>query len=215
MKKKLVLSILGMAALSSFGQGVIRLDTYNTYGPYVTYGAGSDGALGTGLSSAYTMGIYYWNALGNFVGSTAADPTRDPFIAGSFGYADPTTLGNYVLGTGLGSTAVFGFGGTPGAAYSGFDWAVPIVPGPTGGATITLIIVAYEGASYDTAIYRSHSAPFTIVTSDASSPDPVKTGSAMPWCGVFPVPEPSTFAFVLLGGGAWLCYRCRRARIVR
>jgi len=199
MKKKLLLSILGTAAASAFGQGVIKLDNYNTYGPYVVYGSGSDGALGIGVTSAWTMGVYYWNVMGNFVGSTAADPT---------GYADPSTLGSYVLGTGAGSTAAFGYAGLNGTAMAGAAWAVPGTSS-SGGDVVTLIIVAYEGSSYAEAFYRAHSAPFTLVTSDAASPSPVKTGSAMPGFGVFPVPEPSTFAFVGLGGAALLFSRRR------
>ena len=200
MKKKLLLSILGMAAVSSFGQGVIRLDNYSTYGPYVTYGAGFGGLRGTGLGAGWTMGLFYWNAVGNFTGSTIADP---------IGWMDPTTLGNYRLGTGTGSTAAFGYAGMPGAAYSPVAWAVPIAPGPAGGATITLIIVAYEGASYQSAFLRTHSAPFTLVTSDTSSPSTIRTGTAMQAFSINS-PEPSTFAFVCLGGGASLLFRRRR-----
>ena len=202
MKKKWLFSIVGITALSAFGQGAIRLDNYNTYGPYVTYGAGADGALGAGLTSAYTMGLYYWNALGNYVASTAADSSE---------IAIPSTLGNYVLGTGLGSTAAFGYAGQNGAAFSGPTWIVPIAPSPTGGATITLIIVAYEGASYDTAAYRCHSAAFTLVTSDTSSPSTISTGTAMPGFSAVWIPEPSTLAFAGLGGAAWLLFRRRRA----
>jgi hypothetical protein len=42
MKKKLFLSILGMVAVSSFGQGYIALDNYNSAThPLVTYGGGA------------------------------------------------------------------------------------------------------------------------------------------------------------------------------
>jgi len=202
MKKKLLLSILGMAAISSFGQGVIRLDTYNTYGPYVTYGAGWGELIGTGLGAEWTMGLYYWNALGNFTGSTLSDPA---------GFADPTTLGSYLLGTGPGSTATFGYAGTLGTAYSGPAWSVPIAPGPAGGATITLMIVAYIGSSYTTAWDRNHSAPFTLVTSDSSSPSTIRTGTAMPGFAVPMFPEPSTLALAGLGGAALFFFRRHRA----
>ena len=188
---------IALAAVSSFGQGVIRLDNYDSYGPYVTYGIGWGALTGTGLGSSWTMGFYYWNALGDYTASTVADPG---------GFALPTTLGNYVLATGPGSTATFGYGGQNGAAYSGSAWTVPIVPGPTGGATITLMIVAYEGSSDATAFQRGHSAPFTLVTSDATSPSPIETGTAMPASSVNNFPEPSTLALAGLGACLWMAW---------
>jgi len=205
MKKTLALAIVGLAAgltTSSYGQGALRVDNYDTSGPYITYGPGTDGTAGTGLNSSYTMGIYIWNALGNFVGSTLADPT---------GSADPTTLGSYILGTGAGSTAPFGYGGIPGAARAGTAWAVPIVPGPTGGATITLIAVAYEGASYQPALYRGHSAAFSLITSDTTSPAPIQISTAFSVFSVVPVPEPTTLALGGLGGLALLLMRRKKA----
>ena len=207
MKKTLALAIVGLAAglsTSSYGQGAIKLDNYTTYGPNITYGPGTDGTPGTGLNSAYTMGVYYWNALGTFVGSTLADPT---------GMADPTTLGSYLLGTGSGSTAPFNFGGVPGEAYSGPAWVVPIAPSPTGGATITLMIVAYEGPSYmdPTTLYRGHSAPFTLVTSDTTAPATIAVGTAFAVFGTHPVPEPTTLALGGLGGLALLLLRRKQS----
>ena len=87
-----------MAVASAFGQGFINLDNYNYPGGIVTYGAGFPlngvsgplGTPGTGVNSAWTMGIYW--ALGT------------PSIS------DPASIGTPVaplaLGTGLGSTAV-------------------------------------------------------------------------------------------------------------
>jgi len=98
MKKKLLLSILGMAVASAFGQGFINLDNYNYPGGIAAYGnnvplngvSGPLGTLGTGVNSAWTIGIYW--ALGT------------PSIS------DPASIGTPVaplaLGTGLGSTAV-------------------------------------------------------------------------------------------------------------
>lgn len=209
MKKSIALAIVGLAAglsTSSYGQGAIKLDNYNTSGPYIAYGPGTDGTAGTYLNSAYTMGIYYWNALGNFTGSTAADPT---------GMADPATLGSYLKGTGAGSTAQFESTtfGTLGTALASSAWAVPIVPGPTGGATITLMVVAYEGPSYTdpSTLYRGHSAAFTLVTSDTTSPAPIKIGNAFQVFGVAPVPEPTTLALGGLGGLALLLLRRKQS----
>jgi len=208
MKKTIVLGMIGLAAsmVSSYGQGAIHLDNYDSSGPYVTYGAGTDGTVGTGVSSAYTMGFYYWIAVGNFTGSTTADPS---------GTLDPATLGSYALATGAGSTAAMGYGGTGGAAYGASAWLVPITPGPSGGATLTLELIAYEGASYASALYRGHSAPFTILTSDTSSPTPNTTGAAMTGQGiglsVHPVPEPTTLALGGLGGLALLLLRRKQS----
>ena len=204
MKKSIVLAIVGLAAgmaTSSYGQGVILLDNYNTYGPYVTYGAGSDGTVGTGVNASYTMGLYYFNALGDNTGVVNFDPT---------GIALPNNLGNLLLGSGAGSTAAFGFGDTPGGALSGSAWVVPIVPGPTG-ATVTLMVVAYNGASYALATDRGHSAAFTIATSDSSSPTPVRIGTVMPAFSVAAVPEPTTMALAGLGGLSLLLFRRKQS----
>ena len=62
-------------------------------------------------AGSWTVGIYY--ALGNITGSVAADPSHT---------ANPTTLGAFTLGTGLGSTAHINDASTPAApgAYLGF-----------------------------------------------------------------------------------------------
>jgi hypothetical protein len=204
MKQTFFLSILGMAGVSALGQGVIRLDNYNTYGPLVTYGPGWGPLTGSGLGTGWTMGFYYWNALGDFTGSTAVDPG---------GMAVPTTLGNYVLATGPGSAAAFetSTAGLPGEAMAANGWLVPISPSPTGGATITLMVLAYTGSSYATAFGRGHSGPFTLVTSDISAPATVMTGTYMPAFSIYIVPEPSALAFAGLGAVAWPLFRRRRS----
>jgi PEP-CTERM motif len=204
MKKAIVLAIIGCAsavATSSYGQSVVFMNNYTSSGPYVTYGAGSDGTAGTKIGSAYTMGMYY--ALGNITGSIASDPT---------GIADPTTLGALLLATGAGSTAQFSASvfGTPGAAAAGAAWAVPGTSG-NGGETITLIIVAYEGASYGAASHRGHSNAFIMATSANTSPSPNLTGSAMPAFSTFTVPEPTTMALGGLGLASLLLFRRKHA----
>ena len=202
MKKSIVLAIVGLAAgmaTSSYGQGAIKLDNYNTYGPNVTYGAGSDGALGAGVNPSYTMGLYYFNASGNNTGFINFDPT---------GIANPTNLGSLFLGTGAGSTAAFGFGGMPGQALAGAAWAVP---GSLGGDLWTFMIVAYNGASYATATDRGHSAAFNLTTSAASNPTTVQIGSGMAAFSVFAVPEPTTLALAALGGLSLLLFRRKQS----
>jgi hypothetical protein len=207
MKKAIVLAIVGLAAgvASSYGQGAIKLDNYDTYGPNVNYGAGSDGAVGTGVTSAYTMGVYYWNAVGNFTGSTIADPS---------GVALPGSLGSYLLGTTANSSVQFASGTAAGFLGQAIGNGAFNVPGsdPNGGQVWTLMIVAYEGASYNAAAYRGHSAAFTLTLSAASNPTTVLTGTAMPGFSVFQaVPEPTTMALGGLGLASLLLFRRKQA----
>jgi PEP-CTERM motif len=209
MKKAIVLAIIGVAAAaatSSYGQGAIKLDNYDTYGPNVNYGAGSDGAVGTGVNSSYTMGVYYWNAVGDHTGGTASDPT---------GIALPGSLGSFLLGSGANSTAQFDSGtaaGYLGQAIGGGAFNIP-TSDVNGGQVWTLMIVAYEGASYNTAQYRGHSGAFNLTTSAASSPTTVLTGTAMPGFSVFAVavPEPTTMALGGLGLASLLLFRRKQA----
>jgi hypothetical protein len=209
MKKAIVLAIIGAAAVatSSYGQGAIKLDNYDTYGPNVNYGAGSDGTVGTGVNSSYVMGVYYWNAVGDFTGSTVADPT---------GKADPTTLGSYLLGTGANSSVNFDSGTAAGFLGQAIANGAYGIPGSlaAGGQVWTLMIVAYEGASYNAATYRGHSAAFTLTTSANSNPTTVLTGTAMPGFSVFAVgavPEPTTMALGGLGLASLLLFRRKQA----
>ena len=136
MKKSILLATVGLAVAvsSSFGVGSIMLDNYNTYGPYVTYGPGGAGPVGTGLGAAWTAGIYYAN--GDVLSLVTPDPT---------GIADPGALyAGFLLVTGPGSTAAFDFGGTAGTFRA--TQTLPIAGNP--GDTITAMVVAYDGPSY-------------------------------------------------------------------
>ena len=183
MKKSIVLAIVGLAAgmiPSSHGQGAIKLDSYDSYGPYVLYGAGGDGSIGTGVSSAYTVGLYFWNGPGNNVALIPFDFT---------GFAIPSSLNpNLILGTGSGSTAVCGYGATPGAYWSAANFYIP-GSDPNGGQTWTLMLIAYEGSSYASAPYRGHSAAFTVTTAAGASPSPTWVSAP-----IFIIPEPTTLA---------------------
>ena len=192
------------------GQGVIKLDNYDSYGPNVTYGQtgipanGTSGALGAqGAAVApgsWTVGVYFVSG----TVAVGADPS---------GTADPSTLsGGLVLGTGAGSTtplAGAAANNTPGQ-FIGNAWRIP-GSSPTGGQTYTLEIVAYSGADYASSSFRGHSAAFQVVTSANTAIQPNITGSSMPAFSVFSVPEPSVLALSSIGAAALMLVRRKKA----
>jgi len=208
MKKSLVLGILGLAvaAVTSYGQGYIILDNYfsnsGNYGPgFVNYGAGVaangvSGALGTvgaGLDSNWTVGLY-------FVGGTTA-------IVDPAGNGIPNA--GLALGTGTGSTAASGYSDVAGT----FSSATAFYSGSTAFTTITAEIVAYDSAasSYATALFRGHSAPFSMGTALFTAPSKPSVGDYFTTFQVTPVPEPTTLALGALGGLALLAFRRKQA----
>ena len=192
MKKSVLLGIIGLAAgaVSSYGQGFIALDNYNSSAhPLITFGAGSGGTVGAGLFGAtWTVGLYF--AAGNVTGS-----------------ADSTSGNGIPLGLNLGT------GGAAGGATTGFltgplagefsaasyFQASPLV----NGGTVTLEIVAYNGANYAASTIRGHSSAFTIAALPGTQ-FPNNVGDFMTAFGVTPVPEPTTLALAGLGGLASL-----------
>lgn len=195
MKKTLVATIIGLGVVAStFAQGRIVLDTYSTSPyPQITYGAGSGGPLNTPVNTAWTVGLYY--AVGNIVGSIAPDPS---------GVALPSDLGALTLATGVGSTA-------PIVATGWFTTTSPFsVPGTSADVSqaVTVMVVAYNGASYASSLVRGHSQAFSITTDVLGSGTSV--GSLMNSFQVLPVPEPSTFALAGLGLASLLIFRRRK-----
>src|SRR5208283_2994413 len=95
MKKSLLIGIISLAAgaATSFGQGFIWLDNYDsTAHPIISYGPGSGGSgpLGTG----FTVGMY--------IGAGALTLPSDPS-----GFADPSILNpSLVFASGAGGTAL-------------------------------------------------------------------------------------------------------------
>jgi len=190
MKKALVASILGLATVvSTFAQGRVNLDTYNNSPyPVIRYGANSGGILNNPINSTFTVGIYW--AAGAV--SVANDPS---------GFALPETLGALTLGTGLGSTSTII--STSGLFSSTSDF---VMSGLSSGSA-TIMIIAYNGASYASSSVRGHSAAFSIT--------PAQLGTApglggMPSFQVIGVPEPSTFALAGLGLASLLIFRRRK-----
>jgi hypothetical protein len=192
MKKTLVLGLLGVAlsVSSACAQGFIALDNYNSAAhPLVTFGAGAGGAIGTGLGAGWTAGLYF--ASGTVTLSSGNDVIGGPFV----------------LGTGLGSTASFAtsaFGELGQFAASDAFQASAVA-----GSTVSIVVVAYQGASYDNAAVRGHSAAFTM-TANAGTSFPLNAGDFMSAFSVTPVPEPSTFALAGLGSAAMLIFRRRK-----
>jgi len=214
MKKSILVGIIGLAAsaATTFGQGSIALNNYSTsILPHalqdVTYGAGSGGTLNAGINSSFTVGLYW--VVGSQVGAFAADPT---------GIAVPTSLfsgtGTLALGNGPGATGGFANATDTGGALGEYAPGSAFNPDGNGGETITLEIIAYNGASYASATVRGHSAAFTMVTA-AGTAGPQLSGQQETDGGfhVFSVavPEPSVLALSGLGGALLMFIRRKKA----
>lgn len=205
MKKSIILGIISLAAgvATAYGQGYIMLDNYFNLDAPVIYGPGIpangvSGALGTpgaGLSSAWTVGLYW------------APGTTGLSQAAGWGMPDASLT----LGTGLGSTVVMATQNAPG--FPGYYSSIhPFNSGSTLNTTLTLEIVVYPTAagSYANASYRIHSAAFTMPTAAVTSPDPPSTGDYMPG-QLFQTPEPTTLALGGLGLAALMLARRNKA----
>lgn len=215
MKKILVSAILGLAAIASVqAQSSIRLYSYGTSsdatpaGPThtgnIVYGAGSQGPIGTAvqLAHGYTVGVYY--ALGDV--TAAANSSIGGATTQAGANAGSLAASGLTLATGIGATAILGTDG------NGIYDNVPgyVIPGASGDQVVTLVLVAYNGASYETSALtgRGHSAAFTM-TALSSPAFPLLTGN---FAGGFAVtaPEPSTFALAGLGLASLLIFRRRK-----
>lgn len=200
MKKSLLLGIVGLAAgaVSSFGQGQIFLDNYNSSAhPLITYGTGAGGTFGEGLvGSQWTVGLYY------VVGTVAGDATAgNGLVSGQLG-----------LGTGTGSTVGF-----LGAGYAGQFASVPtfVASTATTATTITVEIIAYNGTSYADSTIRGHSTAFQMSANVPPIGTVLPVGDFMSTFAVSQVsvvPEPSTLALAGLGGfGMLMALRRKKA----
>lgn len=210
MKKSILLAIVGLTgavATSAYGQGFIALSNYvsssNIPSPVLSFPGGSPVGV-----SGYTVGFYF--AAGDIRGSVASDPFAVPG-ARFWGFSPPTSLySGFQLATGTGSTALLAGPmsfGIPGSYLSGGYFQ----PGMGAGATITVMVVAYNGANYGASTFRSHSLSFTMTTSVGTA-FPAITGSAETDGGfAVMVPEPTTMALGGLGLAALLFFRRKQA----
>jgi hypothetical protein len=199
MKKSLVLGILGLAvgAVTGYSQGNIYLDNYfsSTYNPVYL-----SGEFGGGLAPVgYKVGLYYDPiANANIVGSIAADPT---------GMAYPPSLNAALIAaTGPGSTAsIF----TPGYFWAATSFNIQPSAATPAQSSYTIMIVMYNGSSYDTSTVRGHSAPVYVQDAAPTVPMGGDIGYAFPantpMIGF--VPEPTTLALAGLGGLGLLLMR--------
>ena len=208
MKKSLLLGVLGLVTVAapSFGAGYILLDNYDSHGgdggPLITYGywapangvSGPVGTPGTGLLGGWTVGLYY--------------------ALGTLSINDPAGMGmpdsHLTMATGLGSTALMYTSAfnTPGEFYS----PIALNVGGNAGGMITAEVVAYDtaGGSYAAAIWRGHSAPFTMPTGAAINPSLPLVGDYMQGF-MIGMPEPTTLALGGLGGLSLLFFRRKKA----
>jgi len=200
MKKVLVAAILGLAAVSSVkAQGSIVLYNYNT-GKLINYGVGSGGTVGNAVASGspYTVGFYFVSGdqTATINSAFATDTTANGTVGG---------IGGLALFSGANGTSAIG---TDLAGYFSATSAAANL-GVAGGSTVTLVIVAYNGASYSAASVRGHSAAFTMTAkASPSQPDLVGIGNWSSFA-VTQVPEPSTFALAGLGLAGLLIFRRR------
>jgi hypothetical protein len=199
MKKSVLLGIMGLAAgaATTYGQGFIALDNYDSaVNPLITYGAGSGGTVGAGVTGgAWTVGLYFASSA----------------VTGDASSGNGLVSGNLGLGSGLGSTTPFFSGAQSGMFASGPAFQATAA---AAGGTVTIEVIAYDGSSYANSLNRGHSAAFTM-PGNVGTVFPAFTGdymSAFSVTPVGPVPEPTTLALAGLGAlASFVAYRRKQS----
>lgn len=187
MKRKLIASVVGIVAVlatsvASYGQGTVFFSNYVTPGS-APGDPGVNAPITRGDNGMALGSSFYADLLYSLDGSTWN------MVAGS-----KTAF----LGASDGDTA-------NGAGY--FVGNSVTIPGYTAGS-ISFIVQAYLGNSYETSAIRGQSAAFSL-PSIATGSNPV--GSLYNLQSfVVPVPEPSAFALAGLGSMAILLLRRRK-----
>jgi len=185
MKKSIILGVLGLTAgaAASYGQGFIALDNYSSAAHPAITSLTQPG----GITSGFTVGLYY--ALGTVAGdSTSGNGLVNPLLA---------------LGSGLGATESFIGAAYPGQFVSSSSFQATVATPGSSGTTVTVEVIAYNGASYANSLIRGHSAAFQI-PAVAGTAFPNYVGDYMSTFAATPVPEPTTLALAGLGGLASL-----------
>lgn len=101
------------------------------------------------------------------------------------------------------------FGGAEGTLAGGyFDGGTLAIPGYVSGP-ISFIVVAFNGADYESSLIRGASTLFTLPSISTSSETPTEFGPALGAFTVSIVPEPSALAFAALGLAALMAARRR------
>lgn len=201
MKKFLVASILGMAALESSvsAQGYIQLYNYNNANP-VTYGDTYTGHPVGDPVTGYNVGMYYF--VGDIAGTVNA-----AFSPGDRSGLLPMLNNGMSVATGSGATAVLGANGFPAGLYGSSETF--LVPGASVGSVVTIVVVAYNTFAYVASPFGGHSQAFTMIV--GTSIFAPQTGDYMNGfqVGSFVIPEPTSFALVGLGLGVLSLWRRR------
>lgn len=201
MKRFLIASILGLAALDSpvCAQGYIQLYNYNAAN-LVTYGDTYTGHPVGDPVAGYNVGFYY------FVGDIAAT------VNAAFEPEDrwglwPMLDNGMSVATGSGATAVLGANGFPPGLYGSSEKF--LVPGASTGSVVTIVVVAYNTFAYVVSPFGGHSQAFTMTAGTSTSAP--STGDYMNafQVGSFVIPEPASFTLIGWGLGVLSLWRRR------
>jgi len=188
MKRKIIASVLGMAACaavtSAYGQGSVFFNNYylNSSSTIVAVAPITFASNGHNVGSEFNVDLLYSFGAGIGTTWTLTPGSLTPILAGNDG--DPTSAGAGIFG---GSSVT--------------------IPGYTSGP-IDFIVEAFNGTSYGNSsiIGQSGVVQLSSIATGTAIPGDLYTGAITPLAGftVSPVPEPATLALVGFGGLASL-----------
>jgi hypothetical protein len=216
MKRKILASVLGIAALTAFvalsyGQGQVFFA--NNSAP-----SGSPGQPGfdSGVNAPVTFGSTENSGGINAVAGQLVGSEFNADLMYQFGANPMTLLTAENAGATPYPTSFFGTDGDAGNGAGFFQGPVVTIPGYSSGP-ITFIIQAYNGTNYFSAdtTWRGQSAPFTL-NSIATGGQPfgdfgsVDGGGSLHSFTVNPAPEPSIFSLAGMGAVALMAFRRKK-----